>query len=101
MLDAVGFDGQAETADMIITGEGCADGQSVCGKTVSRVAERSRGKEVVCLCGKVGDGAEKLLEHGVSRIVCITPDGQDEETSKKNCFVNLHNAVIGLFRENE
>ena len=101
VLDAVGFDGQAETADMIITGEGCADGQSVCGKTVSRVAERSRGKEVVCLCGKVGDGAEKLLEHGVSRIVCITPDGQDEETAKKNCFVNLHNAVIGLFRENE
>lgn len=93
VLDAVGFDEAARNADVIITGEGCADAQSVSGKIVCRVAERSRGKEVVCLCGKIGDGAEKLLEHGVSRLVCITPEEQTREEAKTHCFENLRNAV--------
>ncbi len=94
VLNAVGFDEAAEKADIVITGEGRADAQSVCGKIVSRVAERSSGKEVLCFCGKVGDGAEKLLEHGVSRLICITPDGQSPDEAKANCFENLRRAVL-------
>lgn len=96
VLDAVGFDDEVKKADLVITGEGCADEQSVCGKIVARVAERSLGKEVVCLCGKVGEGAEKLLENGVSRIVCITPENQSSEEAEKNCFENLRSAVRKL-----
>ena len=48
VLDLAGFDALLEQADLVITGEGRLDGQSVGGKAVSGIARRCREK--VCRC---------------------------------------------------
>lgn len=61
-------------ADLVLTGEGGVDAQTVQGKTpfgVARAAQRA-GVPVVVLAGRVGPGAELLHEHGVHAVVPIT-----------------------------
>ena len=55
-------------ADLVITGEGRLDGQSLAGKTpigVSRAAKR-QGKPVIVLAGSLGDGWQACTEEGVT-----------------------------------
>ncbi|TVP51522.1 MAG: glycerate kinase [Halomonas sp.] len=55
-------------ADLIITGEGRLDGQSLAGKTpigVSRAAQRLN-KPVIVLAGSLGDGWQACLREGVT-----------------------------------
>src|SRR5699024_9600549 len=50
VLDAVGFDEWAKTADLILTGEGQLDGQSLAGKVPVGVARRT-DKPVIAIVG--------------------------------------------------
>lgn len=55
-------------ADLVITGEGRLDGQSMSGKTpigVARAAQRL-GKPVIILAGSLGDGWQACLDEGVT-----------------------------------
>ena len=55
-------------ADLVITGEGRLDGQSLSGKTpigVARAAQRL-GKPVIVLAGSLGDGWQACLNEGVT-----------------------------------
>ncbi|WNL38470.1 glycerate kinase [Halomonas sp. PAMB 3232] len=57
-----------EQADLVITGEGRLDGQSLAGKTpigVARAAKRL-GKPVVVLAGSLGDGWQACFDEGVT-----------------------------------
>lgn len=58
----VGLAEALETADLVITGEGRADEQTLQGKTAMGVATlaRPRGTPVVLLCGGLGPGAAAL-----------------------------------------
>jgi glycerate kinase len=67
VAEALGLDALVADADLVITGEGCLDSQSVHGKTplgVARIARR-HGKPVVAIAGGLGVGAELLHAHGV------------------------------------
>ncbi len=55
-------------ADVVITGEGRLDGQSLAGKTpigVARAAKR-QGKPVIVLAGSLGDGWQACTDEGVT-----------------------------------
>jgi glycerate 2-kinase len=56
--DAAGLDARVAAADLVFTGEGRLDGQTVFGKSTAYVARvaRERGKTVVCLPGSLGLG---------------------------------------------
>lgn len=97
VLDTVMFDELVKSADVVITGEGKTDRQSVYGKIVSKIALRSKGKKVVCLCGKIGQGAEALYPLGVSKIISINPDDMPFEVAKTLCEKNLYETVCNLF----
>ncbi len=73
VLDAIDFDEKAAGADLVITGEGSIDGQSASGKAVSGVAMRAAraGAACIVLAGHVGEGAERMLDGGVSAIFSI------------------------------
>ena len=75
VLDLAGFDGLLEQADLVITGEGRLDGQSVGGKAVSGIARRCRekGVPVLAIAGSLGEGYEALLSQGVCGIMTL-PD---------------------------
>jgi glycerate kinase len=62
VAELVGLAETLEAADLVITGEGRADEQTLQGKTAMGVATlaRPRRTPVVLLCGGLGDGAEAL-----------------------------------------
>jgi glycerate kinase len=61
VADATGLDRRAAAADLVITGEGRLDGQTVFGKSTARVARAAAaaGKPVICLAGSLGAGHEE------------------------------------------
>lgn len=67
VADLVGLAERVRGADLLITGEGRCDAQTLRGKTpmgVARVA-REHGVPVVLLAGTLGEGYEALYAHGV------------------------------------
>ena len=73
ILDLTGFDAVTEGADLIITGEGKSDRQTLSGKVALGVLHRSKGIPVVLLSGRIED-TEALVAAGFSRLVQVSPD---------------------------
>lgn len=71
VLDTVGFDALVQGADLILTGEGKLDGQSLRGKVVSGVARRAGDVPVAAVVGDVGDGIEAVYDLGVTAVFSI------------------------------
>lgn len=84
-----------EGADLVLTGEGSVDAQTLEGKTPAGVAgvAAEAGVPVLLFAGKVKPGAEVLLDHGVSEIVQIADDGVPLAEALENGFGNLKLAV--------
>lgn len=64
VMDAVHFEERIRGADLIITGEGRIDRQSMMGKVIAGVgrAGQAAGVPVIALVGCVGEGADATLE---------------------------------------
>lgn len=60
ILERIGFKKRAQWADVIITGEGSIDAQTLQGKTVQGVVEEAQelGRDVFAVCGQVRDREE-------------------------------------------
>lgn len=70
VLDMVEFDRRLRGADLVITGEGRIDSQSVHGKVISGIAKRTSPRKVplVAIVGGIADGAEDAYELGVTAL---------------------------------
>jgi glycerate kinase len=70
-------------ADLVLTGEGNADAQSVQGKTVGALAHlaRVRRRTLAVLAGGLGPGAEKLLDAGATELIAV---GDPRLSAKQN-----------------
>lgn len=91
VLDICGFDERALKADVIITGEGRFDSQSLMGKVPSEVISRACGKPVVVLCGmSLLDSAD-----GVAAIFESNPLHLPFEQVLPACKESLYTAVSG------
>lgn len=95
ILDESGFDALAGACDLVMTGEGRLDFQSADGKVISGIAKRAQrlGKEVIAVCGCRGDGAEKILECGVSRMYFSEESEKPLAEILPHCRENLYKAV--------
>ena len=73
VLDTVHFDEAARDADLVFTGEGRIDTQSLRGKVVIGVAQRAKkiGVPVIAVVGDIGDQIDAAYEMGVSAIFSI------------------------------
>lgn len=73
VLNTTGFEKLAENADMIFTGEGKIDTQSLRGKVVIGVARRAKKMNipVVAVVGDIGDDISQAYDEGVSGIFSI------------------------------
>jgi glycerate kinase len=70
VTDAVGLDLAVRDADLVVTGEGRIDSQSVNGKTpvgVARVARR-HGKPVIAVGGCLAADAGAVYSHGIDAV---------------------------------
>ena len=106
VLDTVNFDTIAHDADMIFTGEGKIDSQSIRGKVVIGVARRAKALNVpvVAIVGDIGDNVEPAYNEGVSAIFSINRVAVDFKVartrSKSDLALTMNNLVRFLNRMN-
>lgn len=88
-------------AEWVFTGEGSVDAQTVMGKTPFGVAQAAHrvGARVVIFAGRVAPDASVLLDHGVHRLVAITPDGTPIEQALREGAASLTRATAEVCRE--
>ncbi|MBI3980322.1 MAG: glycerate kinase [Chloroflexi bacterium] len=74
VVGAVGIEARVRGADLVFTGEGQIDGQTVFGKTPVGVAEVARrsGVPVVAIVGGIGEGYRAVFAHGIDAVLSIT-----------------------------
>ena len=86
VLDHVGLDEKLEGADLVITGEGRIDFQTVYNKAPIGVARRAkrRGIPVLAVCGSLGKGFEDVHAEGIDAVVSIlaAPMTLDEASAR-------------------
>lgn len=83
LLDTIRFKEIAQDADLIITGEGAADHQTLMGKLPMGILEQAGPTPVVLIAGRIND-AEELLKAGFAQVECINPPGISlEEAMRK------------------
>ena len=97
ILQENGFEKHILNADVVITGEGRLDAQTVMGKAPVGVAKIAKkyNKKVIAFAGSVSDGAEVLREQGIDEFYGITPSEMPLETAMKKdiAYKNLYNTV--------
>ena len=76
LLDAIRFNDLLQDADLVITGEGSADRQTLMGKLPYGILQRAQkqGVPVMLIAGRIAD-EQQLLNAGFSRVACINPPG--------------------------
>ncbi|AKZ59105.1 Glycerate kinase [Streptomyces ambofaciens ATCC 23877] len=101
MLDVLGFAPALERADLVITGEGSLDEQTLHGKAPAGVAAAARaaGKEVVAVCGRLALAPEVLGRAGIRRAYPLT----DVEPDVAKCIAEagpiLERVAEGIARD--
>ncbi|MDG5496016.1 glycerate kinase [Niveispirillum sp. BGYR6] len=88
---AIGLQDRIAWADLVITGEGRLDGQSLHGKVpvgVARLAA-AQGKPVIAIAGSLGDGAERLRETGICAMVSCVPGPCTLEKALDDAAANI------------
>lgn len=70
VLDMVDFERRLEGCDLVITGEGRIDGQSLGGKVPVGVSRRARKHRVpvIAIVGILGSGAEAVYDEGITAV---------------------------------
>ena len=74
LLDIIHFDNLLQDADLVITGEGSADRQTLMGKLPFGILQRAQHHHVpvMLIAGRIAD-EQLLLDAGFSRVACINP----------------------------
>ena len=97
LLDTIRFKEIVAGADLVITGEGSADRQTLMGKLPIGILEQSGTVPVCLIAGKISD-REALLNAGFARVECINPpDLPLEEAMRKDVAQhNIRQLLISL-----
>ncbi|WP_036555887.1 glycerate kinase [Nocardioides insulae] len=75
VADAVGLDAVLRDADLVLTGEGALDVQSMGGKAPVGVLRRAQhfGVPVIALAGSVAEGSRPAVEAGMTAVLSVVP----------------------------
>ena len=101
ILDTVGFDEIIKDADLIITGEGRFDSQSLHGKVVSGIAKRAKkqNKPVIIIAGGCGEYGDEIYDMGIQAIfTACSRVYTDFEEVKKLCVGDLYKTTENILR---
>jgi glycerate 2-kinase len=100
-LAVTGFEEALKKADLVITGEGSIDRQTLQGKAPFGVAEKAKAFSipVVAFAGKIINEADEELNYYFSKLICINTPGTKLEDALKGTFSNLEKAAYNLGNE--
>lgn len=101
ILDTAGFDEIIKDADLIITGEGKFDSQSLRGKAVSGIAKRAKkqNKPVIVIAGDTREYGDEIYDLGIQAVFSAcsgvyTSFGEIKQT----CFEDLRRTAENIAR---
>lgn len=102
VLEEINMEADIKNADIVVTGEGRLDSQTVMGKApigVARLAKKHR-KKVIAFSGCVTDDAEICNEHGIDAFFPILRGvtTMEEALDPNNAYKNLTAAAYQVFR---
>jgi len=98
VADLVGLAQALDGADLVITGEGRFDAQTLRGKTpfgVAKIAQR-KGVPVIVLAGTLGEGYAELYRHGISAAFAVTSGPMTLDHACRNAADLLHDRARDL-----
>lgn len=100
ILDIAKFDELLKNCDLVITGEGRIDSQTLRGKVPIGVAKRAKKLDipVLCVVGSIGEGIDDIYNHGVTSIISINNQPIDFSISKLKSVENLTITMDNLVR---
>lgn len=100
VIEASGLEKIVKDADLVITGEGMIDNQTIYGKTPYGVAKVASKYDIpiIAIAGGIGNGAEILYANGFSSIFSIVDKPMKLEESIANCDVLLQNTAERIMR---
>lgn len=99
LLDLIDFNELIKESDLIITGEGKFDSQSLEGKVIDGIANRASKFKVplVVICGGYDTKLRNLKEKGIDAVFSINVLPVDLSISKQFCETNLKSVVYNIF----
>lgn len=95
LLDIIHFSETVRDADLVITGEGSADRQTLMGKLPMGILRHSAGIPVWLIAGRISD-RDQLLQAGFSRVECINPPAIPLEEAMRPDVARQH--IINTFK---
>ena len=100
VLELIDFDEKLHGTDLVITGEGCTDSQSICGKVMQGVGTHAKKYGIPCigLSGSLGEGADKILDFGIHSLHSIINKPMTLSEAMNNAETLYYDAAVRLFR---
>jgi glycerate 2-kinase len=100
VLEAVSFREKIQGADLIISGEGRVDFQTLRGKTPYGVAKAAKtfGIPVVLIAGSIGEGIDGLYNHGVESVFSMVNRPMSLEEAMNNAAFLLEKITEQIIR---
>lgn len=102
ILDAINIENKLKSADLVITGEGMLDSQSIYGKAPVGVSMRAKkyNKPVIALVGSIGSDYEKVYDFGIDAVLNIQNapmELQQSMVETKNLLEDCAQRVMRLY----
>lgn len=100
VIETVGLKKHLKDADLVITGEGKMDSQTIYGKTPIGVAKSAKKYNilVVAIVGETGEDVEVVYEHGIDKIMTTTPYSMTRAQAIKKSSQLIPDATEQLMR---
>lgn len=85
------LENEIKNADLVITGEGRMDSQSVNGKGPIEIAKLAQKYDIPCIaiCGSLGQDIEVIYDYGITAAYSTMLTAQDLESAIKDTEINL------------
>lgn len=103
ILDLIHFEKHLQWADLVVTGEGKIDGQTVQGKLIAGLCKRAAlyQKPVIAFCGLLAADATIIQKIGLQAAYSINDSGKNLQEMLQQTAVNLERAAFRVFSEKE
>ena len=100
VLGQIRFDELLQGCDLVITGEGRLDRQSLSGKVISGVAKHAKAQNVpvIALVGSVGEECSATYAAGISAVFSINRRAQDLRRSRRFSSLNYRRTLADVLR---
>ncbi|MGM0603050.1 MAG: glycerate kinase [Bacillota bacterium] len=100
VLDTVNFDSYLSDADLLITGEGKIDRQTISGKAAYGAARRAKkkGVDVIAAAGSLGAGYKEVNRHGIDAVFSIIKEPISLTNAVKQADLLLEEAAEQIIR---